>query len=290
MDKIQEAFNQYSHLTETDIKTGVASILDDRMEANKNGLVYQTILGCIDLTSLQTTDTEESIETLTQKVNQFEDAYPELTNVAGICVYPALVKTVHDTLTAGAEIVTVSAGFPHSQTFIEIKIAETSLSVMEGATEIDVVFPIGKLLEEKYEEIVEEIQEIKASCQNQKLKVILESGALSPELLRKAAILAMESGADFIKTSTGKQEPAATTSAAYLMCQMIREYHQQTGRKVGFKAAGGIVTTSDAMQYYSIVESILGEEWLTKECFRIGASRLANNLLSDIIGEKVNYF
>lgn len=290
MDKIQEAFNQYSLPTETDIKTKVASILSDRMEVNKNIQVYQTMLSCIDLTSLNTTDTEEAIETLTQKVNLFEDTYPELPNVAGICVYPALVKTVHDTLTAGAEIVTVSAGFPHSQTFIEIKIAETSLSVMEGATEIDVVFPIGKLLEEKYEEIVEEIQEIKASCQHQKLKVILESGSLSPDLLRKAAILAMESGADFIKTSTGKQEPAATTSAACLMCQMIFEYHQQTGRKVGFKAAGGIASTSDALEYYSIVDSILGQEWLNKDYFRIGASRLANNLLSEIIGEKVNYF
>ena len=290
MDKITEVLNQYQALSEVEVQEKISAILLDKMPINRNKKVYETILSCIDLTSLNTTDSEDSIAEFTTKVNDFGENYPDLPNVAAICVYPALIKTVRETLTEGVEVASVAAGFPHSQTFIEVKIAETSLAIMDGASEIDVVLPIGKLLENKYEEIVEEIQEIKAACQNAHLKVILESGALNIKDLQTAAILAIESGADFIKTSTGKQLPAATTTAAYCMCQMILEYYQKSGRKVGFKAAGGISTTEEALEYYSIVESVLGEEWLNKDLLRFGASRLANDVVSLIHGEKTLCF
>jgi deoxyribose-phosphate aldolase len=289
-DKVTEILKQYTKLTEAEIQKEVASILKEKMDVNRNTKVFETILSCIDLTSLNTLDTEEGIAAFTQKVNDFGDNYPELPNVAAICVYPALVKTVRETLTEGVEIAAVTAGFPHSQTFIEVKIAETSLAILDGATEIDVVMPIGKLLDEKYIDIVEDIQELKAACRESHLKVILESGLLEISDLQKASVLAMESGADFIKTSTGKQLPAATTSAAYCMCKMIKEYFEKSGRKVGFKAAGGISTTEEALEYYCIVEAVLGDEWLNKDLFRFGASRLANNLVSDILGEKTICF
>ncbi|MDD4922216.1 MAG: deoxyribose-phosphate aldolase [Bacteroidales bacterium] len=290
MSKITEALNQYTRLSEAEIEAKVADILSDKMAANRHQKVFETILGCIDLTSLNTTDTEESIADLTTKVNDFGNNYPELPNVAAICVYPALVKTVRDTLTEGVEIAAVTGGFPHSQTFIEVKIAETSLAILDGASEIDIVLPVGKLLDGKNEELVEDIQELKAACNDAHLKVILESGILKMEDLQRAAILSMESGADFIKTSTGKLEKGATTTAAYGMCQMILEYYRISGRKVGFKAAGGISTTEEALQYYCIVESVLGEEWLNKDLLRFGASRLANNLVSDILGKQISCF
>ena len=290
MSKITEALSQYTPLSEKEIQDKTSDILNDKMGINHNKKVYETILGCIDLTSLNTIDTDESIAAFTERVNDFGDNYPELPNVAAICVYPSLVKTVRETLTEGVEIAAATAGFPHSQTFIEVKIAETSLAILDGASEIDVVMPIGKLLEGRYEEIVEEIQELKAACHDANLKVILESGALNVKELQNAAILAMESGADFIKTSTGKQEPAATITAAYCMCRMILEYYQKSGRKVGFKAAGGISTTEEALKYYCIVESVLGKEWLNKDLMRFGASRLANNIVSDILEDKVVCF
>jgi deoxyribose-phosphate aldolase len=290
MDKINAVLKEYSTFQEVEVLLKINEILEKRKTTNRNQKVLETILSCIDLTSLNTTDTEEGIAQFTQKVNSFGELYPELPNVAAICVYPSMVKTVRECLTEAVEIASVAAGFPHSQTFMEIKIAETSLAILDGASEIDIVLSVGKLLEKKYEEIVEEIQEIKAVCKDVHLKVILESGALNLADVQISSILSMESGANFIKTSTGKQQPAATTTAAYVMCQMIREYHEKTGRKVGFKAAGGISTTEEALDYYCIVEDILGEEWLCKDFFRFGASRLANNLISDILGEQKKVF
>jgi len=288
--KIKTILDQYSVLTEKDIKTSLSRLLQEKMPVNRNKNVFSTMFGLIDLTSLNTGDTEEGIAKFTGKVNDFGENYPELPNVAAICVYPSMVKTVLEILTEGVEIAAVSAGFPHSQTFMEVKIAETSLSVLDGASEIDIVISVGKLLEHKYDEIIEEIQEIKTACRNAHLKVILESGLLNLSDLRIASILAMEGGADFIKTSTGKQQPAATPEAAWCMCTMIADYYRISGRKVGFKAAGGISTTEEALQYYCIVEELAGKEWLNKDLFRFGASRLANNLLSDIIGEPVVFF
>ncbi|HET9570405.1 MAG TPA: deoxyribose-phosphate aldolase [Bacteroidales bacterium] len=283
MDKITSVLKEYANFNEAEVQKSIEEILQRRKAANHNKKVYETILSCIDLTSLNTTDTEEGIAKMVQKVNDFGENFPELPNVAAICVYPAMVKTVRECLTEGVEIASVAAGFPHSQTFIEVKVAETSLAVLDGASEIDIVLSVGKLFEKKYEEIIEEIHEIKSACRSAHLKVILESGALKVDEIRVASILSMESGADFIKTSTGKQVPAATTTAAYIMCKLIKEYYDKTGRKVGFKAAGGIATTEEALDYYCIVEEVLGAEWLKKEFFRFGASRLANNILTDIM-------
>lgn len=288
--RLNTAIKGYPTVTKESIKTAILNLLEAREPENTNQAVYEKLLSMIDLTSLNTTDSEESIARFTEKVNDFGEKYPEYSNVAAICVYPAFVKTVRETLTEGVEIAAVAGGFPHAQTFIEVKIAETSLAVMDGATEIDVVMPIGKLLEHKYDEIVEEISEIKSACREAHLKVIVESGTLSLSDLRIACILAMEAGADFIKTSTGKQQPGATLEATYCMCIMIAEYQRLNGRKVGFKAAGGIKTTQEAVQFYTVVETVLGNEWLNKDFFRIGASSLANALLSDLIGEKTAFF
>jgi deoxyribose-phosphate aldolase len=290
MDKITTVLKEYATFNEVEVQKEIEAILLKRKAANHTKKVYETILSCIDLTSLNTTDTEEGIASMVQKVNDFGENYPELPNVAALCVYPAMVKTVRDCLTEGVEIASVAAGFPHSQTFIEIKVAETALAVLDGASEIDVVISVGKLIEKKYEEVVEELQEIKAACKDAHLKVILESGALKLEDLRVASILSMESGANFIKTSTGKQQPAATMTAAYVMCKLIKEYYDKTGKKVGFKAAGGIITTEEALDYYCIVEDVLGDEWLQKEFFRFGASRLANNILTELFEKLTTVF
>jgi len=290
MDKITSVLKEYASFTEEDVQKNIEEILLKRKANNRTKKVYETILSCIDLTSLSTTDTEEGIAKMVQKVNDFGENYPELPNVAALCVYPSMVKTVRDCLTEGVEIASVAAGFPHSQTFIEVKVAETSLAVLDGASEIDVVISVGKLLEKKYEEIMEEIQEIKAACREAHLKVILESGALKLDDLKIASILAMESGANFIKTSTGKQQPAATLTAAFVMCSLIKEYHAKSGNKVGFKAAGGIVTPEEALDYYCIVDEVLGEEWLQKDLFRFGASRLANNILTEILEKPTTAF
>ena len=290
MNKITSVLKEYASFHEAEVLRSIEGILQQRKHVNQTKKVYETILSCIDLTSLNTVDTEEGIATMVQKVNAFGEHYPELPNVAAICIYPSMVKTVRDCLTEGVEIASVAAGFPHSQTFIEVKVAEIALAVLDGASEIDIVLSIGKLLDKKYDELVDELMELKAACREAHLKVILESGSLKLEELRVASILSIESGANFIKTSTGKQLPAATTTAAYIMCKLIKEYYEKTGKKVGFKAAGGIVTPSDALDYYCIVQDVLGEEWLQKDLFRFGASRLANNILSEILEKPTTAF
>ena len=205
---------------------------------------------------------------------------------------PNFAAIVKNTLEVdGVNIACVSGGFPSSQTFIEVKVAETALAIAEGADEIDIVISIGKFLSGDYEGMCEEIQDLKEVCKERHLKVILETGALkSASNIKKASILSMYSGADFIKTSTGKQQPAATPEAAYVMCEAIKEYYQKTGIKIGFKPAGGINTVNDAIIYYTIVKELLGEEWLDNQLFRLGTSRLANLLLSDIKGEEIKFF
>ena len=228
----------------------------------------------------------------TEKVNRFDDEFPDLKNVAAICVYPNFAQVVKDTLEVeGINIACVSGGFPSSQTFTEVKIAETAMALADGADEIDIVIPVGVFLSGDYETMCEEIMELKETCKEHHLKVILETGALkTASNIKKASILSMYSGADFIKTSTGKQQPAATPEAAYVMCQAIKEYYEQTGNKVGFKPAGGINTVNDALIYYTIVKEVLGKEWLSNELFRLGTSRLANLLLSEIKGEELKFF
>ena len=292
MSKIDDLFKQYNcNVSDEAVKQDIENILTAHYAENNNTAVYKQCLSQIDLTSLNGTDTDAEIISMVEKVNGFKSAFPQLPNVGAICVYPALVPVVKAHLTENIGIAAVSAGFPASQTFIEVKVAETAMCVMEGATEIDVVISIGKFLEGKLEEVYEELSEIKAACREAHLKVILETGALvSASNIKKASILAMASGADFIKTSTGKIPVAATVEATYVICQAIKEWHEKTGIKVSYKPAGGIVTTEDAVKHYTLVKEILGDEWLNNTMFRFGASRLANNLLSSIEGKEVKYF
>ena len=286
--KYQYILDEYSTApTEEEIATAIKKITEEKVRKNRNKEALKTIYSCLDLTSLKCTDNAESILTLTEEVNKFEEKYPYLKNVAAICVYPNFANIVSQSLEAeSVEVACVSGGFPSSQTFSEVKIAETALALQEGATEIDIVLNIGKLLSGDYESLCDEIQELKDLCGDRTLKVILETGILrSAENIRKAAILSMYSGADFIKTSTGKEAVGATPEAAYIMCRTIKEYHAKTGRKIGFKAAGGISTIDDALLYYTIVEETLGKEWLDSKLFRIGTSRLAATLLNEITSE-----
>lgn len=291
MSTMEEILKSYTRkISENEVKTSIEKIKEKAKE-NHSKENYQTCFNCIDLTSLNHTDSEESILKFVEKVNEFDSTYPEMPNVAAVCVYPNMVQTVKENIQEGINIASVAGGFPSSQTFIEIKVAETAMCVMEGANEIDVVISVGKFLSKEYEEVSEELMEIKSSCREAHLKVILESGTLkNSEEIYKASIIAMESGADFIKTSTGKTEPAATAEAAYVMCLAIKDYKEKNNKKVGFKPAGGIVSVEDSIIYYSIVKEVLGKEWLNNDLFRIGASRLANNLLSAIYEEEIKYF
>ncbi len=274
------------------VKAAVEKIIAEHYEENNTQDVYKFLFNTIDLTTLNATDSQQSVAAFTERVNAFDEEHPELPNVAAICVYPCFAPVVRSVLEVSkVDIACVSGGFPSSQTYPEVKIAETALAVEGGADEIDIVLNLGLFLDEDYEELCDEIQEIKHSCRDARLKVILETGALkTAENIKKASVLSLYSGADFLKTSTGKGYDGATLEAAYVMCQCIKEYHEKTGTMVGFKASGGVSTTEDAVKYYTIVKEVLGEQWLTNEYFRIGASRLANNLLSDILGEQVKFF
>ena len=279
-------------LNDAEIAAQVAAIVDSKVAENNTMEVKKFLFNCIDLTTLNTTDSDESVMKFTQHVNRFDEEHPDLKNVAAICVYPCFAEIVKDTLEVeDVKIACVSAGFPSSQTFTEVKVAETAMAILDGADEIDIVIAVGKFLSGDYEGLCDEISELKETCKDKHLKVILETGALgSAANIKKAAILSMYSGADFIKTSTGKQQPAATPEAAYVMCQAIKEYYEQTGNKIGFKPAGGINSVNDALVYYTIVKEVLGEEWLTNKLFRLGTSRLANLLLSEILEKEVKYF
>ena len=279
-------------LNDAEIAAQVAAIIDSKVAENNTMEVKKFLFNCIDLTTLNTTDSDESVMKFTQNVNRLDEEHPDLKNVAAICVYPCFAEIVKDTLEVeDVKIACVSAGFPSSQTFTEVKVAETAMAILDGADEIDIVIAVGKFLSGDYEGLCDEISELKETCKDKHLKVILETGALgSAANIKKAAILSMYSGADFIKTSTGKQQPAATPEAAYVMCQAIKEYHEQTGNKIGFKPAGGINSVNDALVYYTIVKEVLGEEWLTNKLFRLGTSRLANLLLSEILEKEVKYF
>lgn len=293
MSKFDELFAQYDvHFSDDQVKADVQKIIDEHFDENNNPAVWAQCLHQIDLTTLNGDDTEEKVARMTQRVNDFTDEFPNLRNVASICVYPALVPVVKDLLTAeGVGITSVAGGFPASQTFIEVKVAEVAMAVAAGATEVDIVLSQGKFLSGDYQECFDEIAEQKAAARDAHFKVILETGALrSAENIAKASLLAMAAGADFIKTSTGKIPVAATLEASYVMCRMIKQWYDRTGQKVCYKPAGGVSTTQEAVQHYTIVKEVLGEEWLNNTSFRFGASRLANNILSSIQGEEVKYF
>ncbi len=293
MDPYKDVLGKYrTELKDEAVLAATEKIIRENLARNNNKDVYKTILGCIDLTTLKPEDSNKSVAAFTKRVNDFETEYMELPNVAAICVFPNRVETVRMNLeVSDIKIAAVAGGFPSAQTHTEVKIAEVALAVLDGANEIDTVLPIGDFLDGDYDDLCQELIEIKEACRDAKLKVILETGALkTASNIKKAALLAIYSGADFIKTSTGKLSPAATYEAAYVMCETIKDYFDKTGTRIGFKAAGGIVSTEDAVKYYTIVESVLGKEWLNKDLFRIGASRLANNLVSDITGQEVSFF
>ncbi|MDR0682972.1 MAG: deoxyribose-phosphate aldolase [Dysgonamonadaceae bacterium] len=282
INRYRETFGKFSSLpTDKDISLIINSLLDKCFKENFTMDVLKQIHGCIDLTTLTSIDTKESVWAMVDNVvNNYEGKLPNVPNIAAICVYPLFVDTVKQALTAQeVKIASVTGGFPSSQTFTEIKIAETAMAVMAGADEIDAVMNLGYFMEEDYETLTDELSEIKDSCRDAKLKVIIETGALAvAENIKKATILAAYSGADFIKTSTGKGYPGATLEAVYIICKVIKEYADISGRKVGVKVSGGIKTAEDAVRYYTIVKEVLGKKWLNRDLFRIGASSLVADI------------
>ncbi len=285
MDKYQKVFDKFSQAPkDEEVTKKVNEILEKHFKENNTPEVIKSIYSYLDLTSLSPIDSKESIWKLVEKINTFEETHPHLKNVAAICIYPNFTATVKESLTEEiTKIAVVSGGFPSSQTFTEIKIAETALAISDGAEEIDIVINLGMFFEQEYAEMCEEIEEIRDVCKDVTLKVILETGILkTAQNIKNAAILSMYSGADFIKTSTGKNGVGASFEAVYVMCEAIREYHVLHNKKIGVKVAGGIKTTEDAIKYYTIIKSILGKEWLCPELFRIGASDLADDLLKSI--------
>ena len=294
LSKYEEALAKYNTNSDDQaVRDAVRKIIAEKVPENDTMDVKRFLFGSIELTTLKTTDSDTSVLAFTERVNDFDNEYPDLPHVATICVYPCFAKTVSESLEVdGVEIACVSGSFPSSQARIEVKVAETSLAVADGATEIDIVMPVGKFLSGDYEGVCEDISELKAACgENVPMKVILETGAIkTASNIKKASILSMYAGADYIKTSTGKLEPAATPEAAYVMCQAIKEYYDETGIQIGFKPAGGINTVMDAIIYYTIVKEVLGEKWLTNKWLRLGTSRLANMLLSELKGEQIKFF
>ncbi len=293
VDKYEQALKKYNtNLNDDEVRETVKKLIEEKVHTNDTPEVKKFLFGSIELTSLKCTDSDESIMAFTEKVNLFDTQYADLPHVATICVYPCFAQVVRDTLEVeGVEIACVSGSFPSSQALIEVKVAETALAVKDGATEIDIVMPVGKFLSGNYEEMCEDIQELKETCGDAAMKVILETGCLkTASNIKKASILSMYAGADYIKTSTGKEKVAATPEAAYVMCQAIKEYYDETGIQIGFKPAGGINSVMDALIYYTIVKEVLGEKWLTNKWFRLGTSRLANMLLSEIEGKEVKFF
>jgi deoxyribose-phosphate aldolase len=277
--------------SDSEIVKGLKKAVDSAPAVADKHLLM-SILNLIDLTSLNTTDNKSVIIHLTGKVNSFQSRFTNIPNVAAICTYPNYVSVVKEKLTAkNVRIAAVAGAFPSSQTFRSIKIAECKMAIEAGADEIDIVIPVGAFLGNDYALVVEEIREIKKAVGEKHLKVIIESGILGHhESIYKASTIAMDAGADFIKTSTGKTNVSATPEAAFVMCRAISDFYSETGIKVGFKAAGGIISAEDAFMYYKIVSYCLGKEWLNNNFFRIGASRLANNILSEIAGERHEHF
>ena len=284
--------NEKFHIDKEQLENDLNTILTNAKTIHNNIENRKLALSLIDLTTLNSTDTEEKVKEFTEKVNNFPKHFKGLENVAAICVYPNMVKTVEETLQLPeVNIASVSGGFPSSMTFTKVKVEETKLALKAGADEIDIVLALSHFLAGEFQAAHNDISTIKACMGDAHLKVILETGALeTPENIWKASMLAINAGADFIKTSTGKMSPAATPMAAYIMCLAIAFHFEETGVKIGFKPAGGIVTSEDALIYLSIVTDVLGDQWLNPQLFSLGASRLANNLIADITGQEVKYY
>ena len=288
-----QALAQYDlNITDEEVKAAVTRIITEKVAENDNLDVKKFLLGSVELTTLSTTDTEEKVLAMIEKVNRFDSEYPDLPHVAAVCAYPCFTKLMADSLEVdGVEITNVTGNFPSSQTFLEVKTIETALAIKDGATNIDIVMPVGKFLSGDYEGVCDTISEIKQTCGDVPMKVILETGDLrNARDIKTASILAMYAGADYLKTSTGKEKVSATPESVYILCQAIKEYYDKTGIQIGLKPAGGINTVMDAVIYYTIVKEVLGEKWLTNYWFRMGTSRLTNLLLSEITGTETKFF
>ena len=291
--KIEEALGKYYlDITDEEVKEAVKKIIAEKVPQNDTPEVKRFMFGSIELTTLTTQDSAESVLQLVEKVNKFANEYPQMPHVATVVTYPRFTKLVSESLEVEGVIPTcVSGAFPSSQALIEVKTVETGLAIRDGAENVDIVMHVGEFLSGDYETVCDEIQQQKETCGEVPMKVILETGDLgSCANIKKASLLAMYSGADYIKTSTGKEKISATPEAAYVMCQAIKEYYDETGVMVGFKPAGGINSVMDALIYYTIVKELLGEKWLTNELFRLGTSRLANLLLSELTGVETKFF
>ena len=285
MDKYNEAISKYEkNLNDEIVKNEVENLLKNNIQKNCNTEVYKTIFSCLDITTLDVTDNYETVLKMVEMINNMDNEQADMENVAAICVYPNFITAIRGALeVSSVKVGAVSGGFPSSQTYPEVKAIEAGLALKDGADELDIVMNVGNFILGNYEDMCDEINEVKEICGDAKLKVILETGALkSYNDVRKAAILSIYAGADFIKTSTGKIAVGATPEAFYVMCNAVKDYYEETGTKIGVKAAGGIRTAADAAKYYTIVKEVLGEEWLNKELFRIGAAALANNLIAAI--------
>ena len=288
-----QALEQYNlNITDEEVKAAVTKIIAEKVSENDNLEVKKFLLGSVELTTLSTADTEEKVLAMVEKVNKFDSEYPDLPHVAAVCAYPCFTKLIADSLEVdGVDITNVTGNFPSSQALLEIKTIETALAIKDGATQIDIVMPVGKFLSGDYEGVCDTISELKQTCGDVPMKVILETGDLrNARDIKTAAILAMYAGADYLKTSTGKEKISATPESVYVLCQAIKEYHKKTGIQIGLKPAGGINTVMDAVIYYTIVKEVLGEKWLTNYWFRMGTSRLTNLLLSEIIGSETKFF
>lgn len=288
-----QALEQYDlNITDEDIKAAVTKIIAEKVSENDNPEVKKFLLGSVELTTLSTADTEEKVLAMVEKVNKFDSEYPALPHVAAVCAYPCFTKLIADSLEVdGVDITNVTGNFPSSQALLEVKTIETALAIKDGATQIDIVMPVGKFLSGDYEGVCDTIGELKQTCGDVPMKVILETGDLrNARDIKTAAVLAMYAGADYLKTSTGKEKISATPESVYVLCQAIKEYHKKTGIQIGLKPAGGINTVMDTVIYYTIVKEVLGEKWLTNYWFRMGTSRLTNLLLSEIIGSETKFF
>jgi deoxyribose-phosphate aldolase len=291
--KIEQALSKYNcEVNDAEVAAAVKKIIEEKVPENNTDEVKRFMFGSICLTTLTTVDSAESVLQLVEKVNKFAHEYPAMPHVATVVTYPRFAKLVAQSLEVDGVIPTVVSGaFPSSQALLEIKVAETAMAIRDGATNVDIVMHVGEFLAGDYETVCEEIQEQKAACGDVPMKVILETGDLrNGSEIKIASLLSMYAGADYIKTSTGKEKVSATPEAVYIMCQAIKEYYDETGIMIGLKPAGGINTVTDALTYYTIVKEVLGEKWLTNYYFRLGTSRLANLILSDLEGKEVKFF
>ena len=294
-----EYLTKYGYAPDQEAMGRALELIASNLENVASEQVYKDCFSMMDRTTLKTNDTPASVEKLVNKVNAFREAYPEWPLPASVCVYPNFAATVKDARACDFNITVVSACFPSSQSFLEVKLRECEIAVEQGADEVDIVLALSAFLAGDYEAAAEEIRQVRACIdkvaakqgRTVHLKVILETGLLrTPEAIAEASFLAMEAGADFIKTSTGKVDVNATPAAAYVMCECIAKYHEMTGKKIGFKPAGGISSAADALCYYSIVSSLLGKDWLNKELFRFGVSRVANSLLAAVEQKTISFF